>query len=131
MRVVDLEWIKLNEAVVLDKFWVEAIKMCKTLLFDCWCWATWLWLQSCRKSSSTFGYIRDNSWTRTLSDCRMSQFIHHVWEKHLLFMMILVEHGERSFSLQINITKVWPEFRVTLFPWSLFLCILLLFTVLW
>ena len=131
MRVVDLEWIKLNEAVVLDKFWVEAIKMCKTLLFDCWCWATWLWLQKCRKSSSTFDYIRDNSWTRTLGDCRMSQFIHHVWEKHLLFMMILVEHCERSFSLQINITKVWPEFRVTLFPWSLFLCILLLFTVLW
>ena len=32
-------------------------------------------------------------------------FIHYVWEKHLLFMLVLVGHNERSFSLQINITK--------------------------
>ena len=41
----------------------------------------------------------------TLGDCRMSQFIHYVWEKSLLFMLVLVGHDERSFSLQINITK--------------------------
>ena len=35
----------------------------------------------------------------TLGDCRMSQFIHHVWEKPLLFMLILVGHDERKFSL--------------------------------
>ena len=32
-------------------------------------------------------------------------FVHYVWEKHLLFMLVLVGHNERSFSLQINITK--------------------------
>ena len=41
----------------------------------------------------------------TLGDCRMSQFIHYVWEKSLLFMLVLVGHDERSFLLQINITK--------------------------
>ena len=41
----------------------------------------------------------------TLGDCRMSQFIHYVSEKSLLFMLVLVGHDERSFSLQINITK--------------------------
>ena len=41
----------------------------------------------------------------TLGDCKISQFIHHVPEKLLLFMLILVGHNERSFSLQINITK--------------------------
>ena len=38
------------------------IKKCEPLLFDCWCWATWLWLQSCRKPTFAVGYIRDNSW---------------------------------------------------------------------
>ena len=41
----------------------------------------------------------------TLGDCRMSQYIDHVWGKPLLFMMILVGHAEKSFSSQINITK--------------------------
>ena len=40
-----------------------------------------------------------------LGDCRMSQLIHHVCEKPLLFILILVGHDEKSFSLQINITK--------------------------
>ena len=35
----------------------------------------------------------------TLSDCRMSQFIHYVWEKPLLFMLIVLGHDERGFSL--------------------------------
>ena len=35
----------------------------------------------------------------------MSEFIHYIWEKSLLFMLVLVGLGERSFSLQINITK--------------------------
>ena len=35
----------------------------------------------------------------------MSQFIHHVWEKLLLFMLISVRHDKRSFSLQININR--------------------------
>ena len=42
---------------------------------------------------------------RTLGDCRMSEFIHYVWEKSLLFMLVLEWYDERSFSLQINITK--------------------------
>ena len=41
----------------------------------------------------------------TLGDCRMAQFIHYIWEKPLLFMLVLVGHDERSFSLQISITK--------------------------
>ena len=36
----------------------------------------------------------------TLDNWRMSQFIHYGWEKPLLFMLILVEHDERSFSDQ-------------------------------
>ena len=35
----------------------------------------------------------------------MSEFIHYIWEKSLSFMLVLVGHGERRFSLQINITK--------------------------
>ena len=35
----------------------------------------------------------------------MSQFTHYVWEKHHMFMLVLVEPDERSFLLQINITK--------------------------
>ena len=42
---------------------------------------------------------------RTIGDGRMSQFIHYVLEKSLLFMLVLVGHDERSFSLQININK--------------------------
>ena len=28
----------------------------------------------------------------TLGDCKMSQFIHYVWKKHLLLMLVLVGH---------------------------------------
>ena len=41
----------------------------------------------------------------TLGDYRMSQFIHYVREKHLLYMLVLVGHDKRRFPLQINITK--------------------------
>ena len=68
----------------------------------------------------------------TLGHCRMSQFIHYVWEKHLLFMLVLVGHGERSFSLQINITKditsivQWvKDFSMISFP-----CLLLFYGIL-
>ena len=68
-----------------------------------------MWLQSCRKPTSAVSYIRDNFWfsrnIKPLSDCRMSQFIYHVWKKPLLFILILEGYGDRSFSLQINITK--------------------------
>ena len=40
-----------------------------------------------------------------MSECGIAEFIHHVWEKPLLFMLILVGNDERSFPLQINITK--------------------------
>ena len=50
-------------------------------------------------------YLIISGLAATLGDCRWSQFIHHVWEKPLLFMLILVGHWERSFSLQVNITK--------------------------
>ena len=42
---------------------------------------------------------------RTLGTSKTSKFIHHAWEGPLLFMLILVGHDERSFSLQINMTK--------------------------
>ena len=41
----------------------------------------------------------------TSGDCRMFEFIHYVWEKSLSFMLVLVGYDERSFSLQISITK--------------------------
>ena len=58
----------------------------------------------------------------------MSQFIHHVWEKPLLFMLILAGHDERRFSLQINITKDITSMVqwVKAFSMTSFLCILLL-----
>ena len=58
----------------------------------------------------------------------MSQFIHHVWEKPLLFMLILVGHEERRFSLQISITKDITSVVqwVKAFSMTSFLCILLL-----
>ena len=37
-----------------------------------------------------------------LGNCRMSQFIHYVRKKPLLFVLLLVGHDQRSFSLQIN-----------------------------
>ena len=58
----------------------------------------------------------------------MSQFIRYVSEKPLLFMLVLVRHDERSFSLQINITKDIPSIVQWIkdFSMILFLCILLL-----
>ena len=66
----------------------------------------------------------------TLGDCRMSQLVHYVWEKPLLFMLILVGHDERSFLLQVNITKDITSMVqwVKDFSMILFLCILLLLT---
>ena len=36
-------------------------------------------------------------WAGTLSDCRMSRFIHHVSKKSLLLMLILGEHDQKGF----------------------------------
>ena len=55
-----------------------------------------------------------------------------MFEKSLiLFMLILVGHDERSFSLQINITKDITSIvqRVKDFSMISFLCMLLLLTV--
>ena len=69
---------------------------------------------------------------RTIGDCIMSEFIHYVLEKSLLFMLVLVGHDGRSLSLQINITKditsivQWVKyFSMISFP-----CILLLYGIL-
>ena len=69
----------------------------------------------------------------TLGDCRMSQFIHFLWEKPLLFMMVLVGHDERSFSLHINVTKgiTWIIQWVKDFSMISFPCILLLLMEFW
>ena len=67
----------------------------------------------------------------TLGDCRMSQFIHYVSEKSLLFMLVLVGHDERSFSLQINITKDITSIVQWVKDFSIwFPCILLLYGIL-
>ena len=69
----------------------------------------------------------------TLVDCRISQFMYHVWEKPLLLMLMLVGHDERSFSMQINITEDITSTvqRVNDFSMISCLCILLLLTVFW
>ena len=66
----------------------------------------------------------------TLGDSRMSLFIHYVWEKPLLFILILVGHDERSFFLQINITKDITSIVLWLKDFFMisFLCIVLLLT---
>ena len=53
-----------------------------------------------------------------------------MFEKSLLFMFILVGHDERSFSLQINMTKVIASIVQWVQDFSMvsFLCILLLVT---
>ena len=60
----------------------------------------------------------------------MSQLIHHVWGK---FILILVGHDKRSFSLQTNITK---DIR-SIVQWvndfsmiSFFLCITIAYCIL-
>ena len=84
-----------------------AIKKCKTLLFDCWCWATWLWLKSCRKPTSDVGYIRDNSWFSR--NIRWSQR-----EKPLLFLLIVVGQGmtTRSFNCR---SMIWYHSMISFF----------------
>ena len=115
----------------MDKYWVGAIKKYKPLLFNCWCWTTWLWLESCRKPTSAVSCLL--GLTGTLGDCKMSQFIHYVWAKPLLFILILVGHDKKSFSLQINITKDITSIvqRVKDFSMISFLCKLLLLTIFW
>ena len=62
--------------------------------------------KSCRKQISNVAYIRDNYWfSWNIRLLIMSSFIHHFWGKPFPFMLILVGHDERNFSLQINITK--------------------------
>ena len=121
------------EATILKRFWVGAINTCKPLLFHCWCCA----IIDCdyRVAGSLLLLLLLSEiipgLARTLGDCRMSQFIHHVWEKPLLFMLIKVGHDKWSFSLQINITKDITSIVqwVKDFSMILFLYVLLLLTI--
>ena len=121
------------EATILNRFWVGAINTCTPLLFDCWCCA----IIDCdyRVAGSLLLLLVLSEiipgLARTLSDCRMSQFIHHVWQKPLLFMLILVGHDKWSSSLQINVTKDITSIVqwVKDFSMILFLYVLLLLTI--
>ena len=62
----------------------------------------------------------------------MSEFIHYVWEKHLLFILVLVGHDKRTFSLQVKkikditpIVQCVKDVSTISFP-----CILLLYGIL-